>query len=251
MYPELLHIGSFVLSTYGVLLALAFAVSLWLAVRASARMPRQRAPLSGELLVDWAGWAMIGGLVGGRALYVMLNWPVYASAPLEIVAIWHGGLVWYGGFAGGMAASVWYFHRHRVAVLPGVDQLIPFVALGHAIGRLGCFANGCCYGMASAAWYGVQFPHLPEPVVPTQLLESLGLAGLYLILRRLQSSARARPGTVFGAYLIGYGLLRWVLEYWRANPTLLWEAVTLSQLISACAVLAGLWLIIRRRAPLS
>jgi len=170
-------------------------------------------------LVDWAVWTVIGGLLGGRLFYVLLNWPVYAGSPLEILALWHGGLVWYGGFLGGLLATWWYLRRRGIGFLQGVDQVSPFVALGHAVGRIGCFANGCCSGILR--------------VIPTQLLESVALVGLYLALRVLQTATtHRRPGVVFGWYLIGYALIRGLVECWRVNQPMVWGSMTLHQAIS-------------------
>lgn len=236
MHPTLFHLGPLTISTYGVLVALAFLLAVWLARRAARGMPRELAPMDEAALVDWAVWAVIGGLLGGRLFYVLLNWPVYAGSPLEIVALWHGGLVWYGGFLGGLLATWLYLRRRGIGFLQGADQVIPFVALGHAVGRIGCFANGCCLGILQ--------------VIPTQLLESMALAGLYLVLRMLQTAkTHRRPGIVFGWYLIGYACIRGLVECWRVNQPMVADGITLHQAISAGLAAIGLWLI--WRAPIA
>ena len=230
MYPRLAQLGPVTISTYGVLVALAFLLAVWLARRAARRMPRELAPMDEAALVDWAVWAVLGGLLGGRLFYVLLNWPVYAGSPLEMLALWHGGLVWYGGFLGGLLATWRYLRRRGIGFLQGADQVIPFVALGHAVGRIGCFANGCCFGILQ--------------VIPTQLLESLALAGLYLALRRGQTPSVLRhPGTLFGWYLIGYALIRGLVECWRVNQPMVANGITLHQAISAALAAVGLWLV--------
>lgn len=246
MYPTLAQCGPLSLSTYGVVLALAFLVAVGLASFVAARAPQGRFPLIGPQLVDLACWTMVGGVVGGRVLFVAFNWPIYARQPLEIVAIWHGGLVWYGGFAGGVVAGLLYVKRHHIGFLRAADQVMPFVALAHAIGRLGCFANGCCYGIPTAAWFGVQFPGHPQPVVPTQLVESIGLVALYVTLRILQARPVGnRPGSVLGVYLIGYGAIRWLVEYWRADQPIVWPGILLHQLFSALVCAMGAILLAR------
>jgi len=276
MHPELIRVGPVLIHTYGAVLALAFVLAVGLArhaVRHALRgvvPPPAAVPLRGTLdrdgrgvafgdaagggivpmseaqLVDWACWSMLGGIVGGRLLYVLLNWDVYAAHPQEVIAIWHGGLVWYGGFFGAALATWLYLRTHRLAFLRGADQVVPFVALGHAIGRLGCFANGCCYGTRTLAWFGVQFPGHPEPVFPTQLVESASLIGLYVVLRTLQTPKTLRqPGTLFGVYLIGYAIIRGVGEFWRADQPLIWRGFTLHQLISLGLFVVGVWLVLR------
>ena len=244
MWPELCRVGPFTLHTYGVIMAAAFVVAVGLA-RAAAHDPRTLPALNEAAVLDWAVWAMFGGIIGGRLLYVLLNPTPYKVNPLEIVALWHGGLIWYGGLAGGVFATWWWLARRRVGFLRGADQLIPFVALGHAIGRIGCFANGCCGGVPTDGWWGVTFPGSVQPVVPTQLLESAALVTLYFLLRALQRpDMLQRPGRIFGAYLIGYGLIRWALECWRTNERLLF-GWTLSQGISALLVVIGVVLVTR------
>ena len=245
MYPELLRLGSFHLSTYGLALAIAFLVTIGLASQATTQARGRLGPLTSTELVDWGCWGMLGGIVGGRLLYVILNWDSYAATPLEIFALWHGGLIWYGGFAGGLLAHAWYVQAHHHSVLASADQVIPFVALGHAIGRLGCFANGCCAGKPSGGWCAVQFPGQPHPVIATQLLESASLVGLFLGLRALQrASVLRRPGRLLGCYLLGYAVIRWILEVWRANQPLLWDNWTIYQRISAVIQISGLVLIL-------
>ena len=238
MYPYLVQLGPLTISTYGVVVAMAFLVAVGLARHVVRHAPLGLFPINEAALVDWAVWAVVGGLLGGRLLYVLLNWPVYAEAPLEIMALWHGGLVWYGGFLGGLLGTWLYLRRRGIGFLRGVDQVIPFIALGHAVGRIGCFANGCCAGTLR---------------IPTQLLESAALVILYLALRRGQTppkrgqtpSQLRRPGALFGWYLIGYALIRGVIECWRTNQPVIWYGVTLHQLISLVVLLAGIWLVIR------
>jgi phosphatidylglycerol:prolipoprotein diacylglycerol transferase len=143
-----------------------------------------------------------------------------------------------------MLAQALFVARRGLNVLRVTDQVVPVVALGHAIGRLGCFANGCCYGKPTTAWWGVVFPGHLEAVVPTQLIESAGLAVLFLILRMLQKPALLeRPGKLFGWYLLGYGLLRVAIESWRGDQTAVWAGMTLAQLLSLILTVAGLLLV--------
>ena len=246
MHPILIHVGPLTITSYGAALSLAFLVVVGLARHDTLHRLRGHVPLTEAELADWAVWAVIGGIVGGRLLYVWLNWEMYALAPREIIAVWHGGLVWYGGFLGGVIGTLLYLHRRGHAFLRGADQVIPFIAIGHAIGRLGCFANGCCSGKPTSAWFGVVFPGETQAVVPTQLFEAAGLVLLFVLLRRVQTPSNLRrPGTVLGAYLIGYGLLRWTLECWRANQPIVWQGWTLSQVISGGLVFLGAVLLLR------
>lgn len=248
MHPILFALGPLTIYTYGVALALAFAVSMALATRASRTRLKGVVPLSDAALLDWGCWVMVGGVLGGRLWYVALNWDIYRTQPLEIAALWHGGLVWYGGLAGGLLAQALFASRRKLSFLRITDQVIPAVALGHAVGRLGCFANGCCYGRPTTSWWGVVFPGHATAVVPTQLLESFGLAVLALILHVTQRPAMlARPGRLFGLYLVGYGLLRWTIEYWRGDQPAMWHGLTLAQLISMALMIAGTALMVSQK----
>ncbi|MBI3996559.1 MAG: prolipoprotein diacylglyceryl transferase [Candidatus Omnitrophica bacterium] len=252
MHPILLHLGPLTLYSYGAMLVLGFLTTTWLACRFARQVPAASVAITAEQVVDFSCFALLGGIVGGRIFYVILRWEEFARDPLEIVALWHGGLVWYGGFIGGIMAGWLYVRAQRLDFLRVLDQFMPFVALGHAIGRVGCFFNGCCYGKTTTLWCGVWFPGHEQAVLPTQLFEAGGLLVLFLILRRLQSPSNLRsPGTVFGAYLIGYGLLRCVIEWFRGDQTVWWMGLTLQQLISACLVVCGLalWWGARWRAP--
>ncbi len=244
MHPILLHLGPITLYSYGAAMAAAFLIAVGLASHVTQRSLRGLVPLPPAALMDWGCWTMAGGVIGGRVVYVALNWEVYRAQPLEIIALWHGGLVWYGGFLGGWLAQGWYVLAHRYPFWSSTDQVIPFIALGHAIGRIGCFANGCCYGKPTAGWFGVQFPGQAERVVPIQLVESLLLVLLYLVLRSAQRpSVLRRPGTVFGLYLVGYGFIRWTMEWWRGDHAPAWNGWTLYQLMSVAVVVGGVLVI--------
>ncbi|MBI4340853.1 MAG: prolipoprotein diacylglyceryl transferase [Candidatus Omnitrophica bacterium] len=248
MHPILFTIGPVTLYTYGAMMVAAFLLAIWLAGHAARRLPKELVAITDEQLVDLACYALLGGIIGGRLLYVALSWRQFLASPLEIFALWHGGLVWYGGLFGGLAAGWWYVRLKRLPWLRVADQCIPFVALGHAVGRLGCFFNGCCYGKPSTLWCAVQFPGHDHPVLPTQLFEAAGLCLLYLGLRRMQQPAVMRtPGRVLGAYLAGYGLLRFVLEYTRGDQSVVWGGLTLQQLFSIGILCGGLWIIFRKK----
>ena len=246
MYPYLARIGSVTIHTYGVVLVAAFLVAIWLTGRALRDWPSHLAALSPGMAGEWGSLTMLGGLVGGRAWYVLQHWDVFVRQPMEIPAVWHGGLVWYGGFLGGVLAT-WACVRHRrLPLLRVLDQVVPFVALGHGIGRIGCLLNGCCFGEPTNAWFGMVFPLEPEVIrMPTQAFEALALVALYALLRTLQRPAvLSRPGTLFGIYLIGYALVRFLLEFLRGDQTASWGPWTIPQLVSLPVGVVGLLLVV-------
>jgi phosphatidylglycerol:prolipoprotein diacylglycerol transferase len=241
MHPVLIQLGPVTLYSYGAALVAAFSLVVWLAGRAVRKMPAKSRPLSPEQAVDFTCYALLGGILGGRIVYGVLTWPAFLEHPLEFFAIWHGGLVWYGGFLGGALAGVFYTRANRLPALRVMDHFIPYVALGHAIGRIGCFLNGCCYGRPSDAWCAVEFPGHGVSVLPTQLFEAAGLFILFIALRRLQRPrVLARPGWLLGLYLCGYGLLRFVIEAFRGDQVPFLAGLTLQQVISLGLFVLGL-----------
>jgi len=248
MQPHFLRIGSVYVYTYGVLLVVAFAVAMWLAARAAREWPASAGVLTPSQVGEWGSVAMLGGLIGGRAWYVLQYWDVFKHQPLEILAIWHGGLVWYGGFLGGVVATWGFVRGKRLTLRRVLDQVIPFVALSHAIGRVGCFLNGCCYGKPTIPGFGVVFPQHPDELrIPTQLLEAAALVGLYVMLRmRQRPQMLTRPGRLFGIYLVGYAAVRFVLEFFRGDQTASWGPLTIPQVVSVVvAVVAGFLLMVQ------
>lgn len=243
MHPILATFGPFTLYTYGVMLLIAFAVSTWLAVRAARRWPPGLVAINAEQILDCFSLSLLGGIVGGRLAFIVLQWEFFLRSPGEMSAIWHGGLVWYGGLLGGLFAAWLYVRAKRLNFLRVMDQCIPFLALAHAVGRVGCFLNGCCYGRPTDHWCGAVFPGQRGPVVPVQLFESAGLLFLYGLLRGLQRPPLlSRPGWLFGIYLVLYALLRFSIEFLRGDQEIWWAGLTLQQVISILAFIVGLLL---------
>jgi len=240
MHRILFQYGSITIFTYGAMMVAAFATATWLASRAALRLSPPQRVLTPAQIVDVLSFAMLGGVLGARLFFVVQHWEVFVREPLEIPAIWHGGLVWYGGFLGSLVSLIAYLQLHALPVRRGIDQLIPFVALGHGIGRIGCFLNGCCYGKPTSAWFGVVFEPGEPPRIPTQLLESAALLGLFLVLRRLQVRRASAPaGWLFGVYLLGYAVVRFLIEFLRGDQAVVWAGLTLQQLLSIGVLIAG------------
>ena len=244
MHPILFQFGPFTIYSYGAMLVVAFLAATGLAGRAARRMPQGLVAISADQLVDFSCWSLAGGILGARLLYVLLQWDAFRRDPWEMPAIWHGGLVWYGGFLGGLLAAWLFVRAKRLAFLRVMDQFIPFLALGHALGRLGCFLNGCCFGKPTDAWCGVLFPDRGGRVYPTQLFEAAALFLLYAVLRSLQRQAiLARPGRLFGLYLVAYAGLRFGVEFFRGDQAIWWAGLTLQQVISLGIFAFGVGLI--------
>ena len=154
MFPRLFHIGNFSLPTYGLLVSIGVLVGLWVSVRNS-----QRQGINAEDAWNLGVIVVLCGILGAKILYIVNDWSYYASHPREIFSIGtlQAGGVFSGGLIAAFAAAAWYVRRHRMPALGTCDAFAPGLALGHSIGRVGCFAAGCCYGKPTEHFWGVTF----------------------------------------------------------------------------------------------
>jgi phosphatidylglycerol:prolipoprotein diacylglycerol transferase len=275
MYPRLVTIpafdalgrtlGPFTLHTYGFLLAIAFLAGLWVASRqAKAAAPRLFAN-PGERdgyasrVTDMAVWVLIGGLVGAKLLLVAVDWRYFGRNPHELLSIFQSGGVFYGGLIGGILTAWWYARRHRLPGWPTADVLAPGVVLGQAIGRLGCFAAGCCWGKVTAVPWAVVFTDvyasrqvgtpMDAPLHPSQIYESAAAFLIFLLLLWLAPRKRFH-GQVALAYVLLYSAVRFALEFLRGDPdrgSWFRGALSTSQIIAIGLVLAAALLLPRVR----
>jgi len=235
MDPIAFHIGQRPIHWYGILVAAAF-----LAAMAHWTWAARRRGWPASLGQDVAVWAMFGGIIGGRVAYILANWTHYAAAPMEILRVDHGGLVYYGGLAGGALAVSLLALRRPYPFWTFADYAIGGIPLGHALGRVGCFINGCCYGAETDGPLGLISAGARR--IPAQLLESAANLIVYAVLLKL-AAGRPRPGRVFAAYLMTYGAARFVMEFLRADQRVHLGPLSVAQLFSLAFVLAGavLW----------
>ncbi len=223
MFPILFHIGSYAVHTYGVVLMLAFVVSIFIAFRTAQRRTAEDArwPITPEHVLDLGIWLVVAGLLGARIMFVALDWEMYAGHPLDVFRVWQGGLSFHGGFFGGLIALSLFCIRHRIPVLTMADLYAPGSMLGYGVGRVGCFLNGCCYGAPTKMPWGIRFHDdgvLTPPSHPTQLY-SVGLALLsFALLLRLQRHQAFR-GQLSCWFFVLAGTERFIMEIWRANVT--------------------------------
>jgi phosphatidylglycerol:prolipoprotein diacylglycerol transferase len=251
-------LGPFTLHTYGALLAVAFVVGLWVANRQA-----RRAGLDAARVTDLAIWVLIGGLVGAKLMLIAVDWRHYLRTPGELWSVLQSGGVFYGGLLGGLLVAFLYARRHRLPAWPTADVLAPGLAAGHAIGRLGCFAAGCCWGRPADVPWAVTFtdPYaaravgtpMDTPLHPSQIYESAAAALVFLFLLWLSRRKRFQ-GQVTLAYLASYSVLRFGLEYFRGDPDRgrwLGGWLSTSQLIAVALLVAAalLWPRLRRRGP--
>jgi phosphatidylglycerol:prolipoprotein diacylglycerol transferase len=226
-----------------VLVAVAALVGLWLLER-----ERRRSGLPSQT-TDAAVVGVLGGLAGAKLVWAIEH--AGRQGPLLELLLSRGGLSWYGGFIGGVAAGVAILRRHRVPIVPVLAAATPALAVAHAIGRVGCFLVGDDYGVPSDLPWAVAFPEgLPPtsiPVHPTQLYETLALLPLAWMLLRWRRKGRP-DAFVLGAYLTSAGVIRFGIEFLRVHQPIL-GPLALAHLFSVAAVCIGVVLLLKSRRP--
>jgi phosphatidylglycerol---prolipoprotein diacylglyceryl transferase len=251
-------VGPVRLHTYGVLLAIAFLAGLWIANRQARKVG-----LDPARITDMAVYVLIGGLVGAKLMLVLVEYKYYLQNPAELWTIFQSGGVFYGGLLGALPVAWWYARRHGLDGWRTADVLAPGVAIGQAIGRLGCFAAGCCYGKVCSRPWAVTFhdPYASRAVGtpievalhPTQLYESGAVLIIFLGLLWLAGRKKFN-GQVALVYLALYAVTRFVIEFYRGDAvrgTVFGGVMSTSQFIAVLVALAALGLypfLMRRRA---
>jgi len=223
MFPKIFTWGDFFLPTYGVLVACGFLAALWVATKLARRYG-----LNSDAVSSLGVNSAIAGLVGAKVMLILVDFKKYVDNPSEIFSLntLQSGGVFFGGLMAALLYAAWDIRRQKLAILPTLDAFGPGIALGHAIGRLGCFAAGCCWGLECDRPWAVTFTNpaahelvgvpLNIPLHPTQLYESAAQFIAFGLLYRLAIRAH-RPGRIIGAYLFLAGLSRFVIDFWRAH----------------------------------
>jgi phosphatidylglycerol:prolipoprotein diacylglycerol transferase len=248
VFPRLFQIGSFSAPTYGFLVSLGVLTGLWISVRNSNKQG-----IDPDDAWNLGIVAVLAGIVGAKILYFINDWDFYTAHPREIFS-WstmQAAGVFSGGLLAALAASAWYIRKHNMPAMATCDAFSPGLAFGHAIGRLGCFAAGCCWGRPTSHAWGVTFRNplahelvgtpLNQALEPTQLFEAaVELANFFILMWMLKR--KKFDGQVFASYLILYGVARYFLEYLRDDPgrgSVFGGVMSGTQLISIGLVVAG------------
>jgi len=257
VYPVLFTLdigrfGKFTIGTYGLFYAFGFLVALRLAVGLA-----RREGIDSARLIDLGIVALLAGFVGAKATLYLIDARYYYEHPMEILRNLRSAGVFYGGFALAAAAGVVYVRRYRLPMARVADVTAPPLALGQAIGRLGCFAAGCCYGRSCDLPWAVTFSDpaafqltgvpLGVPLHPTQIYHALAdflILGITLLaLRR-----RRVPGQVFWIYVLAYAVLRFVVEIYRgdvARGLFFSGRLSTSQIIAVPAAMVAVLMLVR------
>lgn len=251
MHPVLFHIGALTIYTYGVLVATGVMVGLWY-----ARRQAPRAGLDPDKVWNLGIYMVLSALIMAKIWLVFSAWDYYMANPREIfsLATFQSGGTFYGGIVGAVLSVALYTYFQKMPLLPAMDTVAAAVPLGHVIGRLGCFAAGCCYGKPTSVPWAVTFTNpiaarlagtpLGVHVHPTQLYEASVEFINFLILVWLGKRQRF-AGQIIGSYFILYGFERGTIEFFRGDPgrTMLFNgAVSLMQVVSVVLILGGSFL---------
>jgi phosphatidylglycerol:prolipoprotein diacylglycerol transferase len=258
VYPFILHLGSFEITGYGLMMMVAFLMGGWL-----IGLELKRRGLAEDYAADVVAAAVVGGIIGAKLWYVVLT-----GDPRNILS--RGGLVWYGGFLGGALAVILNGWRLRVPLRWTMHLAAPALAAAYALGRVGCFLVNDDYGRPSSVPWAMKFPQglpattaanmtqlfgIPVPagtdpatvlaVHPTQLYETAIMLGVFMLLWRLRDNGRP-IGWLFGLYLALAGIERFLIEILRAKDDRFLGPFTIAQLTSViligiAAVLLSKW----------
>ncbi len=251
-------IGPIPLHTYGVLLACAFLAGLWIAARQA-----RKEGLDAEKIGDMAVYVLIAGLIGAKALLLVTDWEYFWKNPGDVKNLFQSGGVFYGGLLGALPVAFWYARKYALDTWRTADALAPGVALGQAIGRLGCLAAGCCHGRQADVPWAITYtdPYaarqvgtpLNLPVHPTQIYESI--ACLAILGALLWMAGRKKfHGQVVLAYVMLYAVARFIIEFYRGDAsrgTVFGGFLTTSQFIAVGMMLVALAVLptLRKKRP--
>ena len=256
MYPRLLELGPLTVYSYGVLLAAAYLLALYYAVRRA-----NRAGLDGDRVLDLGIAIIISALVGAKLLLLVVDFDYFRRNPAELWTLARSGGVFYGGLVLAFVVGMWYMRRNRMPVWATADAIAPGIALGHVVGRMGCVLAGCCYGKPTTLPWGITFSDafaaanvgtpLHMALHPTQLYDAAAELLILILLVTTERRGRAYAGRTFWIYILLYAVSRFGIEFFRGDPRGFTMGWSTSQLISMGLVPLAIVMLIglARRRP--
>ncbi len=242
MHPTICSIGPFTIYSYGFMLAAAAVICAFLMARDA-----RKEGIASDTILDLLFWVVFCGIIGARIFFVVLNLEYFSQHPSEIIMVQNGGLAWQGSLLAGALAGIRYVRRKRLPLWTMLDLAAPYIALGEAIGRIGCFLNGCCQG--KPVRWGPYFPVHDAHLHPAQLYSTATLLIIFFILKKFRTSSR-RQGETFALYLILAAIQRFGVEFFRGDHETLvlglsvFQWVTVGIFLTGCLVMRS-----RRRHP--
>ena len=257
MHPILFDLGPATIYTYGVLLASAYLLGLKLAmVRAQAR------GLDQARVLDLGIYIIISALVGAKLLLVVTDFRTFLSDPSELITLARSGGVFYGGLILAVSVALWYIRKIGLPLWTTTDVFAPGIALGHVVGRFGCFFAGCCWGKPTDVPWAITFTNpyaaanvgtpLNVPLHPTQLYEAGAEALILAVLLATERRGRPYPGRTFWVYMLLYAVSRFIIEFYRNDPrgsVLMFSTSQFISLVLAPLAVIMLVTLARRSAP--
>lgn len=251
MYPILFNIGSFQIRTYSVVVALAI-ITGWLVARREAAKRDLKAETADSLFP----FLVIPGIIGARIFHVIFTTPLYyLKNPLEIFAIWHGGLSIHGAVAGGILGTIWFAHRRRISFWSIADTLAPALILSQGIGRIACLFSGDAYGKPTSLPWAITFSNplsmapIGIPLHPTQLYEVILNLIIFIILLKLRFRIKMNGG-LFLLYAGLYSIGRFIIEFFRGDERtygIFGMSISVAQILSLLIIVTVLVYFINKR----
>lgn len=252
MFPKLISIGSFYIPTYGVLVALGFLAGLAVTLRLA-----RRAGLDPNKITNLAVYCAIAGIAGAKLFMFLFDLGDYIRDPGQIFSMQtlQAAGVFHGGFIVAFLVALFYMKKQALPGFGTMDVFAPGIVLGQGIGRLGCFAAGCCWGTECSLPWGVRFRSdfaapvpLDKTLHPVQLYESAVDLLIFAFLYR-RAARGHRPGEIIGLYLVLYSIARFIIEFFRVHEQALVGPFSLTQWIALGLLLlgAGILLYVRQR----
>lgn len=241
MYPVLFQLGNFELRSYGVFVALSFFIGLWLSTKEAERKGIDR-----RVIQDFAFYALLGGIIGARIYFILFSDPAYfLRNPWEILAIWHGGIGIIGSILGGFLAALWYCRKKNLSFWRFADILAPGIPLGLTVGQFACLLNGDSWGKPTDLPWAITYTDsrslapLNVPLHPIEIYEMVAYFLVFLLVWGTRKKYRT-DGFAFFTYLVGYGVARFSVEFFRGHPAMFAWNIPAAQVFSVALILASM-----------
>ncbi len=258
MKPTIFSIGSFSVSSYYFMGMIGLALGIFFAL-----WETKRKGLDMGLSINGIFWVTVMGYIGARAMHIVFDGflEIYLQKPLAMIALWRGGLAFYGTVIFGLPTVVWFFRYHKAPLLKYLDLYTYGLALGVGIGRLGCYLNGCCFGEISSSSMATRFIRFglsaknqfardilldlrtdPYPVFPSQMISFYANLLIFLFLWIFVRKRYKKDGTIFGLWMVMYGIFRFIIEFTRADERGMFfnNLLSSSQIIALISIVVGI-----------
>lgn len=249
MNPVAIKLGNFEIRWYAIFILIGAFIAIYLALKEAKRLN-----INKEFIFNMCFWAIIIGFIGARIYYVIFEWEYYSTHLSEIIQIWKGGLAIHGGIIAALITIWFYCFKYHARTIRYLDLLAPALVLAQAIGRWGNFFNSEAHGVATSL-EKLQSLHIPSFIIngmyidgvyytPTFFYESLGCLLIFIIIIIIRRTRYRKVGSITGIYLIGYGILRFLIEISRTDALMV-GGLKIAQLVSAIMIFIGVIILVK------